>query len=290
MPILISKFEENNIPAGLSPRGLLKLIEKWKEEKKYGLSIPVIVPENISLPPEPARTAYMQFGGAGEVSLEEEFGANGTVVVDIAQKAEISFVFNPKVSREVLIKIGEGARVSWKTNYSDVSTFVNLKAELYGDAKFDYVSVSSDGFVKEEINVFLKGIRSETKAVSIMNTAGNVVSDITQNIFHESDETRSEIFTRGIARDSSKIIYRAGADLPKGLNNISGHEDARFLALSVGAEIDAIPILLVATPHVSSSHALSISSIRPEDLFYAESRGLTEDESRSFITEGFLNV
>jgi len=74
----------------------------------------------------------------------------------------------------------------------------------------------------------------------------------------------------------------------KGLKNLGGREEAKFLVMSENAKVDAIPALEIASREVRSSHALSISRITEEALFYPKLRGIAEGEARELIASGFL--
>jgi Fe-S cluster assembly scaffold protein SufB len=69
------------------------------------------------------------------------------------------------------------------------------------------------------------------------------------------------------------------------VRGVRGAQEAKFLALSKGAKIDAIPSLDIATNDVTSSHKLSIAHVREGDTFYPRLRGLSDRESRALFLE-----
>jgi Fe-S cluster assembly scaffold protein SufB len=60
------------------------------------------------------------------------------------------------------------------------------------------------------------------------------------------------------------------------------------MLLDPGAHATANPELEIENNDVSSRHAASVSQIDSEKIFYLMSRGLSREESRKMIIEGFL--
>jgi Fe-S cluster assembly protein SufD len=76
--------------------------------------------------------------------------------------------------------------------------------------------------------------------------------------------------------------------MKKGIEKVDGAQEGKFLIASEKAEIDAIPLLDIASKEVASTHKLSISHIRDVDLFYAQTRGIPEHAARELAIEGFF--
>jgi Fe-S cluster assembly scaffold protein SufB len=112
--------------------------------------------------------------------------------------------------------------------------------------------------------------------------------DIHAHTVHHASDTSSNIYALGTGGGTSRTVYRAAVDIKPGVKNVKGAQEGKFLVLSDTAEIDAIPMLDIASNEVASTHKLSVSHIRDTDLFYAKSRGLSDDDARSLILEGFF--
>lgn len=105
---------------------------------------------------------------------------------------------------------------------------------------------------------------------------------------HTGTHTMSRTIISGIALDRSHIdidgMIRIG---------LSGHQaDTHFghegLLLSRGARIDANPGLEIGTNDVRATHSSAVHFLRPEQLFYLQTRSIAESDARRMITEGFL--
>jgi Fe-S cluster assembly protein SufD len=60
------------------------------------------------------------------------------------------------------------------------------------------------------------------------------------------------------------------------------------LILSARAEVDAKPELEIYADDVSCAHGNTVGALDEEALFYAEQRGIPENEARAMLTEAFI--
>lgn len=134
----------------------------------------------------------------------------------------------------------------------------------------------------------LLGEGATSEIVHTLLASGAASYDVYAEAIHRASETRSRVYALGLGADTSKIVYRGNIDMKKGLHTVDGSQEGKFLILSKTAEVDAIPILDIASKDVISSHKLSVSHIRDIDLFYAKTRGIGEDEAREIALEGFF--
>ncbi len=222
---------------------------------------------------------------------------------------------------DLIIVIGkEGSRFTMKSivkggEASSVlaRTFVTL---LEGDAEADIYSTTQDakGFVNIEqsalisahsacnfieypksemkyrsrTNAILLGEKAESEIVHVLIGAGAAHYDIWAGAEHRAAHTKSRIYALGLGTGESKIIYRGAIDMKKGITQVDGAQEGKFLVTSPSAEVSAIPMLDIASKEVASTHKLSISHIRDVDLFYAKLRGMNEHDARELAVEGFF--
>ena len=177
-----------------------------------------------------------------------------------------------------------------KSMKNDLSTHRLILVTVEEGGKFEYEE-SGKGEIntKSDLYVFLKGSGASVEIKARYEISGESKLDILHKVFHEADNTNSKIETRGIIKDNSRVIYRSDINMKEGLKNLIGDENAKFLLLSKGAKIDAIPALDIASREVKSNHSLSISRITDEELFYPRSRGISDEAGRELILSGFLS-
>ncbi|MDF2443887.1 MAG: Fe-S cluster assembly protein SufD, partial [Subtercola sp.] len=67
------------------------------------------------------------------------------------------------------------------------------------------------------------------------------------------------------------------------------YEQNRNLVLSEGTRADSIPNLEIETGNIlGAGHASSTGRFDDEQLFYLQSRGISEEEARRLVVRGFL--
>ncbi|MCW1930553.1 MAG: SufD family Fe-S cluster assembly protein [Candidatus Kerfeldbacteria bacterium] len=105
---------------------------------------------------------------------------------------------------------------------------------------------------------------------------------------HTGQHTMSRTVVHGLALDQAQIDVKGMIDIA-----LSGHKaDTHFghegLLLSARARIDAEPGLQIKTNDVKATHSSAVHFIRPEQLFYLQTRSLDEQSGKRMIAEGFL--
>ncbi len=192
------------------------------------------------------------------------------------------------------ITLTEGeSKVSLVSSLNQVRGFVSIehKALVSSHATIDIVEDPSEGAVlRSDTETILLGQEASSTITHVINAQHASQFDIHARTLHHASETVSQIYALGTAGDTSRTVYRAGIDIKSGIKHVSGAQEGKFLVLSDDAQVDAIPMLDIASNEVSSTHKLSVSHIRDEDLFYASSRGLSNESSRVLVLEGFFGA
>ncbi|RAP46636.1 MAG: hypothetical protein BZ135_03370 [Methanosphaera sp. rholeuAM6] len=100
--------------------------------------------------------------------------------------------------------------------------------------------------------------------------------------------SQSEMITRAISEDESKIITRG--DLHGKAHEAKGHLECMGLILSDESKIYSIPELRGDCTDMELSHEAAVGKIAEAEIQYLMARGLTEDEAASMIVRGFLDI
>ncbi len=176
-----------------------------------------------------------------------------------------------------------------KTMTNDLSSHRLILVSVEEGGVFEYEErAEGTAHTKSDLHIFLRGKGARANIKARYEVGGDSKLDILHKVYHEADETISNIETRGVLSGDTHVIYRSDIQMKKGLKTLTGNENAKFLLLSKTAKIDAIPSLDIASREVKSNHSLSVSRIGEEELFYPKMRGLNETEAKEIILEGFL--
>jgi len=107
-------------------------------------------------------------------------------------------------------------------------------------------------------------------------------------IVHDAPNTESFVFSRGAV--SKEVGAFATIHIPKGMKNSKSVVKQRFILLNNSAKASATPALEVEESDVVASHSSSVAPLSEKELFYLQSRGFSEVESRKILVEALLSL
>lgn len=123
--------------------------------------------------------------------------------------------------------------------------------------------------------------------------ANKSLIDISCEVYHNVDNTKSSINIKGIAEEEGKIISRSNIFVKENIKGVIGEEKCKYIFVinenGKTGEIDAIPNLDINSNDVKVSHAVSISKIKKADIFYASLHAFSENEAEKVFKESFLS-
>lgn len=152
----------------------------------------------------------------------------------------------------------------------------------------NYIVLSTVKDLQTSPNVYLKGERSKATMNSLLYGKGQSRLDVGGNAILNGKHTQAEIISRSIAIDSSTLI--ANGRIEGNHPESKAHLECQGLLLSENATIHAIPELLARKEGTDLSHEAAVGKISEEEIIYLMARGLSEEQARSVIVRGFLDV
>ena len=99
---------------------------------------------------------------------------------------------------------------------------------------------------------------------------------------------RGKILAKTAASDASTVTINGGINIKRKSGGTDAHLKQDSLLLSKNANIKAIPMLNVDTDNVKAGHGASVTNLNKENLFYLTSRGISEENARKMMVEGFM--
>jgi len=107
------------------------------------------------------------------------------------------------------------------------------------------------------------------------------------NINHNFSNQTSEIINHGINLDSNNLSFIVNANVPKDSININTNQDSKILLLGDGVA-SILPNLVIDNDDIEASHSAYVGDFKKEELFYLESRGLSNLDSKKLLAKSFL--
>jgi Fe-S cluster assembly protein SufD len=137
-------------------------------------------------------------------------------------------------------------------------------------------------------DVALVGDNAEAQVNGVMFTEGKqqLVYNTLQH--HEAPSCRSDLLYKGALQDRSRLVWRGMIKVDKAAQKTNGYQRNDNLMLSAAARSDSIPGLEIEADDVRCTHGATSGRVDEEQIFYAQSRGLSADEAARLVVAGFF--
>ncbi|WP_420811047.1 Fe-S cluster assembly protein SufD [Diaminobutyricibacter tongyongensis] len=192
------------------------------------------------------------------------------------------------------ILVGESAALTvvtvqeWDDDALHVATHF---ASVGRDAFLKHIAITlGGGLVRLNPAAHLVGSGSDTELLGAYFADAGQHLEQQVYVFHDAPHTRSRVTYKGALQGVGARTVWVGDVLigPKAVGTDT-YEQNRNLVLTDGARADSVPNLEIETGDIlGAGHASATGRFDDEQLFYLQSRGITEDEARRLVVRGFL--
>lgn len=155
-----------------------------------------------------------------------------------------------------------------------------------------YVVIDSGKTIKADYNlqlVFEKpGILAEVLGIFDLG-AGQEIK-IIMSTKHVASNTSCTVFIKAVLNDRSSFDFRGKIMIGKEAVQTNAFLHDNVLVAGENTKRNSQPTLEIETNDVKASHDSTTGRVDENQLYYLESRGLSEPEAKNLITAGFLAV
>ena len=190
---------------------------------------------------------------------------------------------------EIFLKDGSGINLVHLCKENKINFTIKRVAQEAGSKINFYDIVTKNNYSRIETTSSLNSTGAESNITKLISGNGEDKVDVYTRAFHNAEDTKSNILTKSVARDNSRILTRGLVKIAKYAENSNGYQKSETLFLGENAEAYSIPNLEIENNNVKCTHGSSISQIDQDKVFYLMSRGLTQHEAEEQIINGFLN-
>lgn len=209
------------------------------------------------------------------VNSEEEI--NNLVIEE-----DTELVFNFKdTSRDIYIVVEDNICLSIVDISFNTSNKINITLKNDSRVIYNKFSINSGDY----IYTLLDG---EYSNVVINNSVVN--NDDTKMKFvieHNNTNTSSNLSNHGVNNSSGTLYFNVDSKINRSASLACADQENKIINLVKG-DSKILPNLLVDNYDVSASHSAYISDFDKESMFYLKSRGISDNEARRLLLEGFL--
>ena len=255
-------------------------------------------------------------GGKFDAYLATSFGNLKVFRVGEGEKKTLRGGFLSSVNAFIL---EEGAELEILSQDFEESQNLKLQANCYFLAKSAKLKVNafnksnspsyrrSDFFISEGAelsDVFIEAGSAQTRAernyrilgenvkcdsAILTKSEGSITHDVRTRQVHSIGKSHSNVLLKSILGGESKLAFMGLIDVCEAAQKTETYQSCRALLLSKKAKAQASPILEIMANDVSCSHGCAVARPDSEQIFYMQSRGLSEREAQELLIGGFAN-
>jgi Fe-S cluster assembly protein SufB len=191
---------------------------------------------------------------------------------------------------EIIVK--KNARVRYTTiqNWSNnVYNLVTKRAAAYENAVMEWVDGNLGSKLTTKFpSVFLMEPGAHGEILSLAFAGAGQHQDAGGKIVHMAPHTTSSVVSKSLSKNGGRTSYRGLLKVYENCNDVRASVRCDALLLDEGSRSDTYPTMEVDAPDVAIEHEAYVSKLSEEQLFYLQSRGLTEDQAAKMIVNGFI--
>ncbi len=133
----------------------------------------------------------------------------------------------------------------------------------------------------------LRGDESVGEFYSVAVTNNRQQADTGTKMIHIGRHTRSTIISKGISAGRAQNAYRGLVRIAAGAEGARNYTQCDSLLIGDRCGAHTFPYIEVKNPSAQVEHEASTSRVSEDQLFYARSRGIREEDAVNMIVNGF---
>jgi Fe-S cluster assembly protein SufB len=195
-------------------------------------------------------------------------------------------------SAVVEIVVNKHARCRYTTIQNWANNIYNLvtkRAMAYEGALMEWI----DGNLGSRLTmkypaVYMMEPGARGEILSIAFASQGQHQDAGAKLVHCAPDTSGRIISKSISKNGGRASYRGLVKVERGAKRARSNVVCDALILDSKSRSDTYPYIEVDEQNVQLGHEASVSRISEEQLFYLQSRGMSEAEASTMIVSGFI--
>jgi len=194
---------------------------------------------------------------------------------------------------EIIARDGSNLTVITVQEWDDEAVHLSAhQARVDANATLKHFVISlGGGVVRVNPNVELAGAGSEGYLYGL--TYGDAGQHLESQVYmhHKGAHTTGDVLYKGALQgEGARSVWIGDVLIGRDAAGTSSYEANRNLLLTEGTRADSIPNLEIETGDIlGAGHASATGRFDDEQLFYLQSRGISEEQARHLVVLGFLS-
>lgn len=176
-----------------------------------------------------------------------------------------------------------------ETGAGGIYNFVTKRGKCQGKrSKISWTQVEVGAAITWKYpSCILMGDDSVGEFYSVALTNGHMQADTGTKMIHLGKNTTSTIISKGIAADVSKNSYRGLVKVVPRAANARNYTQCDSMLVGNSCSANTFPYIEVSNQSSQVEHEASTSKMSEEQLFYFQSRGISQEDAINMIVNGF---
>ena len=216
-------------------------------------------------------------------------GGPGYVRADRLHKAIVP-VSSANIADPLRVNLAAGVEVRAVDVGADAAMVPTWDIEVEGTGNF-----VSEGFIVHNSKLTMKypavvmvGPKASGEVLSVAYGGPGQHQDTGAKMTHAAPETTSKIVSKSISSGGGRTSYRGLVRVEDDAHGCKSHVQCDALILDEDSVSDTYPYMEVGSGDAVIGHEATVSKVADDQLFYLQSRGLTEEQAMGLIVNGFI--
>lgn len=191
---------------------------------------------------------------------------------------------------EIIVKKNARVRYTTVQNWSkNIYNLVTKRARAEENAIMEWVDCNiGSGVTMKYPAVYLTGKGARGEMLSIAYAGKHQAQDTGAKMMHLASNTTSRVVSKSISKDGGITSYRGIIHIAKGATDAKSSVACDALILDAHSRSDTYPTMRIHEGSAIVEHEASVERIDADKLFYLNARGLSENDARSLLVNGFI--
>lgn len=174
---------------------------------------------------------------------------------------------------------------NWSKNMLNLNT---KKCYVEENGKIEWIMGSFGSKVSMLYPLSVLNGRNAKCSFTSLSFAGNGQNlDTGLKVIHNAPNTTTVVDTKSISKDGGICTFRSNVVVNKKSTNSKIALSCESLMLDSISKSDTIPVNTILNDNVTFSHEATVGKISDKAIYYLMTKGLTEEEAKALIVEGF---
>ncbi|MDA8332666.1 MAG: Fe-S cluster assembly protein SufB [Candidatus Dormibacteraeota bacterium] len=191
---------------------------------------------------------------------------------------------------EILAMPGAHVRYTTIQNWSNnVYNLVTKRAIARENSVVEWIDGNLGSKVTMKYpSIYLMGEGAHGEVLSVAFAGDGQHQDAGAKVIHVAPNTTSTIVSKSVSKGTGRTSYRGHLKVYPKAHDVRSSVRCDALLLDETSRSDTYPYMDVEAQDVQIGHEATVSKVGDEQLFYLQSRGITEQEATAMIVNGFI--